>query len=495
MKRKAARPHLKASPVLQGLAILVVALAPLVVHGQSGPQAARPAAWLPPGVWPQFDLITHEEGWLQAGHGLFWTRDGGSSWELIGPALDAQERVLATAFVSRTNTWLVTGLPAGDGGAEIVLHSTVDGGRHWARRVLDLLSVGDPRRDVESAHVAFLDDRTGWLVLGQRTSANFSVGTLFATTDGGKSWEERPLPFAEPVLFVSADRGWVAGGAAGDGLYATTDGGRSWAAQTLPIPRDRGRISVGRPAFANPQNGVVPVLVSTEATATFESYVTSDGGASWRRIGRSSVSPLVSEASLVPFSAQTDGSWFWTDPGIGRTFRGTSAGEAASAASSDPWSAGIKRLDMVDAEVGWALYSDRPCDDQECRLKRAILATTDAGQSWIPLELPRIEGASSMEGAPSGSAESAARVTGLTATMQGQGFDKCEIPTLAQLSAWATANPRGYQAVNLYIGGSARSCSNAALTASYVQQISNQGWKFIPTWVDRRRAVQASPLA
>ena len=68
----------------------------------------------------------------------------------------------------------------------------------------------------------------------------------------------------------------------------------------------------------------------------------------------------------------------------------------------------------------------------------------------------------------------------------GQGFDKCEIPTLSQMQNWITNSP--YGVVNLYIGGSCRSCSNSALTASYVSQLSQQGWKFIPTWVGPQSA-------
>ena len=64
---------------------------------------------------------------------------------------------------------------------------------------------------------------------------------------------------------------------------------------------------------------------------------------------------------------------------------------------------------------------------------------------------------------------------------QGQGFDACEIPSLANLQAWYNGSP--YKAVNLYIGGVSRACDNTALTAAYVQQMFNQGWRFIPTWV------------
>jgi len=68
-----------------------------------------------------------------------------------------------------------------------------------------------------------------------------------------------------------------------------------------------------------------------------------------------------------------------------------------------------------------------------------------------------------------------------TSKFLGQGFDKCEIPTLEQLSTWMTTSP--YRVVNLYIGGLRRSCANTALTSSYVTLLSQQGWKFIPTWV------------
>ncbi len=68
-----------------------------------------------------------------------------------------------------------------------------------------------------------------------------------------------------------------------------------------------------------------------------------------------------------------------------------------------------------------------------------------------------------------------------TSIFKGQGFDKCEIPTLSQMQTWIDESP--YRVVNLYIGGSKRSCRNRALTSSYITQLSEQGWKFIPTWV------------
>lgn len=52
---------------------------------------------------------------------------------------------------------------------------------------------------------------------------------------------------------------------------------------------------------------------------------------------------------------------------------------------------------------------------------------------------------------------------------------------MAALQTWFTASP--YRAVNLYIGGAGRACSNRALSADLVAALDQIGWKFIPTWV------------
>lgn len=63
----------------------------------------------------------------------------------------------------------------------------------------------------------------------------------------------------------------------------------------------------------------------------------------------------------------------------------------------------------------------------------------------------------------------------------GQGFDTCEVPSVDALRIWFAQSP--YRAVNLYIGGKGRACSNQALTADLVAELAQIGWQFIPTWV------------
>jgi len=77
--------------------------------------------------------------------------------------------------------------------------------------------------------------------------------------------------------------------------------------------------------------------------------------------------------------------------------------------------------------------------------------------------------------------EAPANSLSLTRQFVGQGFDKCEIAGFDALQAWIDHSP--YGAVNLYVGGAGRACSNRGLNASLISRLSQIGWKFIPTWV------------
>ncbi len=62
----------------------------------------------------------------------------------------------------------------------------------------------------------------------------------------------------------------------------------------------------------------------------------------------------------------------------------------------------------------------------------------------------------------------------------GLGFDPCNTPSSAQMTAWAVSP---YRAVGVYIGGANQACSQPNLTAGWVDQQSAAGWHLIPTYV------------
>jgi hypothetical protein len=114
-----------------------------------------------------------------------------------------------------------------------------------------------------------------------------------------------------------------------------------------------------------------------------------------------------------------------------------------------------------------------------CWLLLGFQFSAGAGFPWLTqtclIWQPRCDGKLSVD------AEKPAPTTARTEIFAGQGFDTCEIPSVSALQTWFTTSP--YRAVNLYIGGSGRYCSNRALNAERVARLGEIGWKFIPTWV------------
>ncbi|MEO6701989.1 MAG: glycoside hydrolase domain-containing protein, partial [Jatrophihabitantaceae bacterium] len=66
-------------------------------------------------------------------------------------------------------------------------------------------------------------------------------------------------------------------------------------------------------------------------------------------------------------------------------------------------------------------------------------------------------------------------------TTIGKGGDSCTAPSVSQMSAFFRNTP--YLAWGIYIGGKDRACSQPNLTASWVSQVTGQGWALLPLWV------------
>ncbi|GIF12802.1 glycoside hydrolase domain-containing protein [Actinoplanes teichomyceticus] len=68
----------------------------------------------------------------------------------------------------------------------------------------------------------------------------------------------------------------------------------------------------------------------------------------------------------------------------------------------------------------------------------------------------------------------------------GYGFDACTAPSSAAMSAWLKSSP--YRAAGIYIGGVSRGCAQPNLTADWVREQVNRGWRLIPIYVGPQAA-------
>ena len=331
---------------------------------------------------------------------LYRTANAGEDWEDITPPDLGASAIAAVHFLDPLRGWSVLLSADPDGSPLYWLARTADAGRTWRTTGLALFAPGEVAALAEAAYLRFLDSQTGWLVVKRAASSNFDLGTLFRTEDGGDTWQRAAIPIGDPVAFVDRRRGWTAGGAAGDQFYRTEDGGRSWRPEVLVAATDPANPPLYQlPAFAGDGRGVVPVLTGRDAGARLQSFVTDDGGQTWRPAVSLPITAPVGSAMRPSAGAFAGGQWTLGLPG-GPLLRETPAAGQAAQAGAGGVPAGARRVQMLTPDAGWASYGAGDCrvtgaggdgppsPATACRQESRLLRTTDGGRTWQALPLP-----------------------------------------------------------------------------------------------------------
>ncbi len=330
-------------------------------------------------------------GWVLVGDQVLRTADGGSRWEAVSPAGDGIQ-VLDVVFQSWDSGWLLVKEADPSLGGSLALYRTATGGQEWDVSHLPLSPEG-----VATGFLTFLDDgQTGWVVLKLESGSSFSRGRLFATSDGGRSWEERAAPLGAPARFIDSQRGWMAGGPDGSQLYFTEDGGYTWRAQTLPDLPAEG-VFIDLPITEGSARLRLPVTLWGASPSQFRIYLSRDGGRSWvgERViplkgGRSPGGPL-------PF-ASVSSQWWVGVPGS-PALVASSWGATSRSLPTAGQGAEIVRLEFISEQAGWVLVQAGFCTGDKlktegpptplvCSSGVSLWRTQDGGRTWDAVPLP-----------------------------------------------------------------------------------------------------------
>lgn len=323
-----------------------------------GPDISSPVSKI-----SNFSLLAAEQGWTLVNGRLYWTANNGLSWTERGPA-----GVLAQAafFLNDQQGWLLSAAQP------FLIYRTLDAGQSWQGFALpDTADLVGAR----STSLFFLDAQNGWISLRLPSSANFSLGRLYRTSDGGQTWERLSVPSGEAVYFISKQVGWTISSSPHDSLYHTQDGGNTWTNQTL-APQARYYL----PVFSDEKHGVLPVMITTFLRERLDFYISEDGGNSWTLSGSLAMQAADSEfpLAMTVFDVKH---WLVVNPVSGSLLATQDGGNIWQELTTLPTD--VLKIDFITPKNGWALASSGDCSfPLKCTLTTGLWVTLDGGISW-----------------------------------------------------------------------------------------------------------------
>ena len=409
-----------------------------------------------------FGVVTNNELWLKSEEKLYYTQDAGEEWREISPKTALVEPYLLASF-PRSDLGFALYLTQTETIKQLEIYKTSSKGQSWEKIDGNLLSLigalyPDP---IGSIQMQWLDENNAFIVVKQATSSNFSMGMLFITKDGGKNWETEEVPVAEEFVFLNPQLGFMKNPENVQSLYRTLDGGLSWELFDAGMLNFSTSIEVelDLPILSQSKTGLIPVKIAAE--------------------GGFSSEYLIQTTQLGELATQID------------------LDKAEFSAIEKPdLQQQISEIHSPDGEALWLELRDNNCESVigeageetiTCLSSYEIVFSRNGVDAWQKLKLP--DGAtvltqtfqSEVEVTEDNLPQNDIQAQQIVEKFRGHAFDICNVPSLSQLNTWYEKSP--YRAVNLYIGGVSRYCSNTALNASYVKKIAEQGWKLIPTWV------------
>jgi photosystem II stability/assembly factor-like uncharacterized protein len=395
----------------RGLSLIVLAVTVIVVssvvylHPSPPPKAVSP---LPtPSPLPlsrltddvSYDFVTSAMGWalvVTTGTGrtpfsVLRTVDGTKHWQkqLTG-SQDVPNTVnplSVVEFFDSSNGFVQ--IP----GLNDLVYRTTDGGAHWHPMVLP---------GPGGAVISFSDPSNGWVLVS--ASPTDQTVNLYATTDGGSTWQRLPDPPGDACTFGSCElfgiglrpaidrratitfrgpsEGWIRGQAdPKPHVYSSSDGGRSWNRHNLPIPKDGLAPRAIASVHLLPGSGVLAYL--DEGSGPDFPVTSFDGGASWRSV----TTPPTYGRGFIGGSISFQDAYHWWNTDGSELFKSSDAGQTWSVSSLGIL--GFFSYQFIDSQHVWGLYlgtATPPLPPEPAG--QGLAVTADGGLHWTQASVP-----------------------------------------------------------------------------------------------------------
>ena len=325
-------------------------------------------------------FLNELDGWGVTETQIVRTNDGGITWYNVTPPDISEAGYSVDTFILDNNhAWVQ--LPDNEnfpnGG---FLYRTTDGGITWTSNEVPF----------SRGKLSFLDPNNGWVMAELGISAGSMGVSVFQTTDGGETWDQKytndpnlsnagdSLPLGglkNGLTPLNMQTAWVYGLIYTPGtvyLYRTEDAGESWRELNLDLPEgvENAELSVDEIELIAPNFGFLTMRVTSDNT-NLAVYTSHDSGDTWllmpTLIPNGGSTDFLSAAEAVIYNGEQfyvtrDAARTWTiippDIKFGETFAG---------------------MDFVNALSGWVITLD-PTNNH-----RSLYRTSDGGATWSPV--------------------------------------------------------------------------------------------------------------
>jgi photosystem II stability/assembly factor-like uncharacterized protein len=194
--------------------------------------------WSQVGTVPEhftdLQFTSHRTGFYAAGQGLSRTDDAGKTWQLAGSCKahvseGGLARDVSCDLQSMTFATPSVGYAVGYGPVRnsFFLMKTGDGGSTWSTTVVGETGNADG--------IFFVDEQSGWV--------HTKEDHVFETHDGGETWQGVVATGGERFRFADTEVGWAFRYST---LSYTTDGGKRWQSRAIPFPATPWELSLPR---------------------------------------------------------------------------------------------------------------------------------------------------------------------------------------------------------------------------------------------------------
>jgi photosystem II stability/assembly factor-like uncharacterized protein len=322
-------------------------------------------------------MVNKTTGWIIRNNKVLRTVNGGVNWIDVSPYSSSKtndnQPIVSTCFYDSNTAWATVGTDLNDGNNLSVYHTT-DGGEYWIKALLPTMEQWE---GTGRENISFIDSLNGFILVTSLPALGQMDKSIYKTNDGGKSWlrigniTDKIASYPTGMTFKNNKEGWITSSNHGQDFiltFKTDDGGYSWHKENLQMAyeyKDYYTNSFQPVFFSNEKKiGILPIEYVKEESRFMIPYITKDGGSSW------SVPKNPVNYTFSNYDFFNEKQWWAVGYKDNKLYETSNSGDSWQAIPQDKVFKGIKTLDFVTNQIGWAIGDD------------FFIKTIDGGKNW-----------------------------------------------------------------------------------------------------------------